>query len=271
MIFEISYAFIKLIQELFFTSVQSSPFGYWTIYFADLYHFTFYYLTAIVVFVFFSLWVSLSTFYFRVRGDFSNSLDIREFVVSFRRVSHNEKLEFWWTIVPSMIIFFIAMPALVLIYVLETPLHEPVLTVKAVGHQWYWSYEYTDRLNREIFGPYSDKSVLLDSYMKPTEELELGQRRLLETDRPLVLPVETPIRFLVTSGDVIHSWAVPALGVKMDAIPGRLNQFPLYIPFQGVYYGQCSELCGVNHGFMPICIYAVNQEDFVAWYLKNCK
>lgn len=131
---------------------------------------------------------------------------------------------------------------------------DPAITIKAVGRQWYWEYEYSDY-----------NSINFESYMIPTDELSIGQLRLLEVDNRLILPSQTTIRVIVTAADVLHSWAVPSLGVKIDCIPGRLNQTSMYIKRNGVYYGQCSELCGVQHGFMPIVIEAVNINDYIAW------
>jgi cytochrome c oxidase subunit II len=249
----------------------SEPMGYWMMYFVDVYMAAFYYLTMVVVFVLWAVVAILWQFYYKLSVD-PEDVDVntvRYALVPFRHVTHNETLEFWWTVIPSVIIFFVALPALILIYAIETPLAAPVLTVKAIGHQWYWSYEYTNVLDKEVFEHFSHSSVCFDSYMVAESDLQLGQRRLLQVDKPAVLPIETQIRVIVTAADVLHSWAVPSLGVKMDAIPGRLNQFYLYIPLQGVYYGQCSELCGANHGFMPIVLYAVKPEVYVEWYLQN--
>ena len=267
LIFGVYYFFMYYLFSVHF----SEPLGYWIMYFVDVYFAAFYYLTMIVVFVFWSTFCIVWQFYYKLGID-PDEVDVsvlRSEIIPFRHVTHNETLEFWWTVIPSVIIFFIALPALILIYAIETPLAEPVLTMKAVGHQWYWSYEYTDKLDKEVMYQYADKSVLLDSYMVAEPDLTLGQKRLLQVDKPAVLPIETQIRIIVTASDVLHSWAIPTLGIKMDAVPGRLNQFYLYIPLQGVYYGQCSELCGVNHGFMPISVYAVKPEIFVEWYLKN--
>lgn len=136
---------------------------------------------------------------------------------------------------------------------------DPQLTIKAIGRQWYWSYEYSDYVNENAEG------VTFDSYMVPTTDLEPGQLRLLEVDNRVVVPVDTHIRVIITGGDVIHSWAVPSLGIKMDAIPGRLNQTSMLIQREGVYYGQCSELCGVWHGFMPVVVEAVSLEKYLLW------
>lgn len=126
-------------------------------------------------------------------------------------------------------------------------------------HQWYWSYEYSD------YAGTGDESIAFDSYMVPTEDLELGQLRMLEVDNRVVLPVNTHVRVIITAADVLHSWAVPSLGIKTDAVPGRLNATSFLIKRPGVYYGQCSEICGVNHGMMPIVIEGVSLDDYVAW------
>jgi cytochrome c oxidase subunit 2 len=140
---------------------------------------------------------------------------------------------------------------------------DPVMTIKAIGHQWYWEYEYSDYLDES--GPCEARDIQFDSYMLPDSELELGQLRLLETDNRVVVPVDTHIRLIVTANDVIHDFAVPALGIKVDGLPGRLNQVSVVINREGVFYGQCSELCGVYHGFMPIVIEAVPLEKYIAW------
>lgn len=245
--------------------------GYAMVYFIDFHFMIFYYLTVVVIFVFWNAFFIVWDFYYKlsVDPDYTNIAELRYELLKFKPVSEAPELEFWWTVIPSLILFCIAMPSLTLLYVLEQLESQPVLTIKAIGHQWYWSYEYTDRLEGEIFKDYANKSVNFDSYMLNDSDLKVGDRRLLEVDRPAVLPVNTKIRVLVTAMDVIHSWAIPSLGVKMDAIPGRLNQFYMTIPYPGVYYGQCSELCGANHGFMPIVVYAVSPKTFLTWYLNN--
>jgi len=145
-----------------------------------------------------------------------------------------------------------------LLYALDEVI-DPAVTVKVTGHQWYWSYEYSDMLNE------TGESIDFDSYMIPESDLELGQLRLLEVDNRLVVPSETHIRFIVTGTDVIHDFAVPSLGLKIDAVPGRLNQTSALIDREGVFYGQCSEICGVWHGFMPIAVEAVKIYDFFSW------
>jgi cytochrome c oxidase subunit 2 len=174
------------------------------------------------------------------------------------RVSHHSLLEIVWTITPSLILGIIAVPTFGLLYAMDEVV-DPSITIKAVGHQWYWSYEYSD------YNTSDEDSLSFDSYMIPEEDLQKGELRLLEVDNRVVLPTHTHIRVITTASDVIHSWAVPSFGVKADSIPGRLNQMGLYIKREGVYYGQCSELCGVNHGFMPIVVDAVPLEDYITW------
>nr|WNH37529.1 cytochrome c oxidase subunit II [Callechelys catostoma] len=165
----------------------------------------------------------------------------------------SQGIEIVWTVLPAIILILIALPSLRILYLMDE-VNDPHLTVKAIGHQWYWSYEYTD---------YEDLGF--DSYMVPTQDLSPGQFRLLETDHRMVVPMESPVRVLVTAEDVLHSWAVPAMGVKMDAVPGRLNQTAFVAARPGIYYGQCSEICGANHSFMPIVVEAVPLQHFENW------
>ena len=154
----------------------------------------------------------------------------------------------------------IAIPSFALLYSLDEVVN-PSMTLKVIGHQWYWSYEYSDSSN--------PKNILnFDSYMKSEEDLTLGNFRLLEVDNRIVLPIKIHIRLLVTAADVLHSWAVPSLGIKVDACPGRLNQVFLFLKREGVFYGQCSEICGINHGFMPIVVQGVKIDKFIS-YLIN--
>jgi cytochrome c oxidase subunit II len=169
------------------------------------------------------------------------------------RRTHNTVLEIAWTAVPVLILVVIAIPSFKLLYYQDI-VPDADLTIKAVGHQWYWSYEYPDNGN-----------FTFDSYMVADADLQPDQPRLLATDTAVVLPVGTTVRVLVTATDVLHSWAVPAFGVKMDAVPGRINETWLRIEEPGTYYGQCSELCGTNHGFMPIMVEAVSKDEFEAW------
>ena len=169
------------------------------------------------------------------------------------KTTHNTMLEVIWTVVPVIILLVIAVPSFRLLYFTDR-VEEADMTLKAIGHQWYWSYEYPDH------GDFTFDAIMLEE-----DELEEGQPRLLATDEAVVLPVGAKIRLLTTADDVIHSWAIPAFGVKMDSVPGRVNETWFQINREGMYYGQCSELCGTLHGFMPIMIEAVSQEDFDAW------
>lgn len=164
-----------------------------------------------------------------------------------------QEIETVWTILPAVTLLFLALPSLRLLYLIDE-VTNPSFTLKTIGHQWYWRYEYSDFYNIEF-----------DSYITPTQELKEGEFRLLEVDNRAILPIQTEIRILVTAADVIHSWTIPRLGVKVDAIPGRLNQLGIYISRPGVYYGQCSEICGANHSFMPIAIEAVDFPSFTKW------
>lgn len=174
------------------------------------------------------------------------------------KITHGTFIEIVWTLTPSLILVVIALPSFALLYSMDE-IVDPALTIKALGHQWYWSYEYTD------YNTSDEPAIAFDSYMIADDDLELGQLRLLEVDNRVVLPVATHIRVLVTSADVLHSWAVPSLGVKCDAVPGRLNQLSLFMQREGIFYGQCSELCGANHGFMPIVVESVGLEDYLQW------
>jgi len=173
-------------------------------------------------------------------------------------VVHGTVIEIVWTIVPALVLMVIAVPSFTLLYAVDEVV-EPSVTVKVIGHQWYWSYEYSD----------IGEGFEYDSYMVTEEDLNEGELRLLEVDNRVVLPVETHVRFIVTSADVLHSFAVPAFGIKIDACPGRLNEVSTYVKRPGVFYGQCSELCGINHGFMPIGIEVVGMEEYLRWVEEN--
>ena len=164
-------------------------------------------------------------------------------------------IEILWTLIPAFVLVFVAFPSLQLLYSMDE-IVDPSLTIKAIGHQWYWSYEYSD---------IDEEGIEFDSYMIPTIDLESGDLRLLEVDNKVIIPVNTQIRVIVSGADVIHCFAVPSLGVKVDAIPGRLNQSSFLIKRPGFYYGQCSEICGSDHSFMPIVLEAVSQEKFFNW------
>nr|QXT44169.1 cytochrome c oxidase subunit 2 [Adaiphrotermes sp. B JRA-2021a] len=173
-----------------------------------------------------------------------------------RFMLEGQMIETVWTIAPAIILVFIAMPSLRLLYLMDE-IHNPVLTLKTVGHQWYWSYEYSDFTKLEF-----------DSYMVQQDDMQPNSFRLLDTDNRVVLPMNSPIRMIITAADVLHSWTVPSLGVKSDATPGRLNQVSFSINRPGVLYGQCSEICGANHSFMPIAIESVSTNQFINWVSK---
>nr|QPN54219.1 cytochrome c oxidase subunit 2 [Heterodoxus spiniger] len=168
-----------------------------------------------------------------------------------RFLIYNEVLEFIWTVIPSFILLIIALPSLKILYLVDELLN-PEVTVKVIGNQWYWSYQYSDLFNIEF-----------DSYMKKWEGL--SDFKYLDVDNRTVLPVDTNIRMIITSSDVIHSWTIPSLGVKLDANPGRLNQLNILGNRLGLFYGQCSEICGILHSFMPICVEMVKPEWFLKW------
>lgn len=173
------------------------------------------------------------------------------------RTTHNTVLEVAWTVIPVIILIVIAVPSFKLLYTLEV-VPEAEMTVKVTGRQWYWDYEYPDHGN-----------IAFSSFMIADSDLKEGQKRLLEVDRRLVVPVDTTVRVIVTAGDVIHSWAMPSFGIKKDAVPGRLNETWFRVEKEGVYYGQCSEICGVNHGFMPIAVEVVSKDAFTQWVART--
>uniref|UniRef100_UPI003002F1D0 cytochrome c oxidase subunit II n=1 Tax=Homaloxestis plocamandra TaxID=3133851 RepID=UPI003002F1D0 len=170
-----------------------------------------------------------------------------------RFLLENQMIELIWTILPAITLIFIALPSLRLLYLLDE-LNNPLITLKCIGHQWYWSYEYSDFNNIEF-----------DSYMIPNNSLSLNNFRLLDVDNRIILPMNNQIRILVTATDVIHSWTIPSLGVKVDANPGRLNQTNFFMNRPGIFFGQCSEICGANHSFMPIVIESIPIKNFINW------
>lgn len=177
--------------------------------------------------------------------------------------SHSTPLEIVWTVVPAFLLVLIAGPSFALLYSFDESI-APDISIKVIGHQWFWSYEYSDVVHKE-----TGKTICFDSYIIAEEDLSFGQFRLLETDNRLRLPTKRHIRVLVSAADVLHSWAVPSLGVKIDACPGRLNQVSLFLLRTGTFYGQCSELCGVNHAFMPIVVEALDNKDYQIWAFSN--
>jgi cytochrome c oxidase subunit II len=174
------------------------------------------------------------------------------------KTAHNTVIEILWTVVPIMVLVVIAIPSFKLMYYADKTSNAE-MTLKAIGHQWYWSYEYPD-----------DK-VSFDSIMVEDADLKKDQPRLLTVDNPVVVPVNTNIRLLIASEDVMHAWTMPAFDVNLNAVPGRLNETWMNIPREGTYYGQCFQLCGVNHGFMPIEVHAVSKDDYAKWLADKQK
>jgi len=167
-----------------------------------------------------------------------------------------QTIEIIWTIVPAIVLIFIALPSLRLLYLLDE-INIPSITLKTIGHQWYWRYEYSDFINIEF-----------DSYIIPINDIKINNFRLLDVDNRIILPINLKIRILISAADVIHSWTIPSLGVKVDGTPGRLNQTNFIINRAGLFFGQCSEICGANHRFIPIVIERVNLKFFINW-IKN--
>jgi cytochrome c oxidase subunit 2 len=170
-----------------------------------------------------------------------------------RFLLHGQTIEVIWTILPAFVLLFIAFPSLRILYLLDE-INNPSLSIKTIGHQWYWSYEYSDFKNIEF-----------DSYIIPTNEINIDSFRLLDVDNRIILPTNNQIRILVTATDVLHSWTIPSLGVKIDATPGRLNQTNFFINRPGLFFGQCSEICGANHSFIPIVIERIPTNHFIKW------
>nr|YP_010444566.1 cytochrome c oxidase subunit II [Antialcidas floripennae]UTI38476.1 cytochrome c oxidase subunit II [Antialcidas floripennae] len=174
-----------------------------------------------------------------------------------RLMLENQTIELIWTLMPAVTLIFIAMPSLRILYLIEESMM-PMMTIKVIGHQWYWSYEYSDF-----------NEIEFDSYMKPYNNLKLMEFRLLDTDNRMIIPFNTMTRILVSSADVIHSWTIPSAGVKIDASPGRINQANMIISRPGIHFGQCSEICGSNHSFMPISMESINMKSFMHWINKK--
>jgi cytochrome c oxidase subunit 2 len=172
------------------------------------------------------------------------------------KTTHNSLVEVIWTAVPALILFVIAFPSMDLLYYADRS-EDTEMTIKAIGKQWYWSYEYPD-----------NGDFTFDALMKFDDELEEGEPRLLATDYPVVVPVNTKVKLLITADDVLHSFAVPALGLKLDGVPGRINETWVEVTKEGTYYGQCSEICGTGHSYMPIMIKAVSKEEFDNWVVE---
>jgi heme/copper-type cytochrome/quinol oxidase subunit 2 len=178
--------------------------------------------------------------------------------ISHKYLNHGTLIELIWTITPAVILILIAFPSFKLLYLMDE-VSDPSMSVLAEGHQWYWSYQYPDFLNSD------NEFIEFDSYIVPESDLEEGTLRILEVDNRVILPELTHVRFIITSGDVIHSFSCNSLGIKCDAYPGRLNQVSVFINREGVFYGQCSEICGILHSSMPIVIESVSLEKFLTW------
>nr|UAT98567.1 cytochrome c oxidase subunit II [Penthicodes caja] len=170
-------------------------------------------------------------------------------------LTENQLTETIWTSMPAMTLMFIAIPSIKILYLMEEIIN-PSVTIKTIGHQWYWSYEYSD-----------SKKMEFESYMINSKTP--SSFRLIEVDNRMVTPIMTQMRMIVSSSDVIHSWTIPSLGIKMDAIPGRLNQISMMVNKPGVFFGQCSEICGMNHSFMPITMESVKMSTFIKWIKNN--
>jgi heme/copper-type cytochrome/quinol oxidase subunit 2 len=183
-------------------------------------------------------------------------------VISHKYLNHGTLIELIWTITPALILILIAFPSFKLLYLMDE-VSDPSMTVLAEGHQWYWSYQYSDFLNE------GNENIEFDSYLIPESDLEYGALRMLEVDNRVIVPELTHIRFIVTAADVIHCFACPALGIKCDAYPGRLNQASVFINREGTFYGQCSEICGILHSSMPIVIESVTIEKFLLWLVEQ--
>nr|YP_010235823.1 cytochrome c oxidase subunit II [Youtuus erythrus]QTD82441.1 cytochrome c oxidase subunit 2 [Youtuus erythrus] len=172
-----------------------------------------------------------------------------------RNILENQNLETLWTIIPTIMLVFIAMPSLKILYIMEEMIN-PSITIKVLGHQWYWTYEYSDKKKMEI-----------ESYM--INKTKKNEFRLLEVSNRMIIPFMTQTRMIISSSDVIHSWTIQPLGIKMDAIPGRLNQTSIMMKKPGIFFGQCSEICGMNHSFMPISLESINMKFFIKWMKNN--
>lgn len=206
----------------------------------------------LVLILFAVAWILFSIIYYYIN---TNSY------ISHKYLKHGTVIELIWTITPAILLIFIAMPSFMLLYLMDD-FGNTSISILGEGHQWYWSYEYPEFLSQD------EDIIGFDSYIVPESDLEVGKLRMLEVDNRVIIPKSTHIRFLLTSGDVIHSFSCNSLGLKCDAYPGRLNQVSVYVNREGVFYGQCSEICGVLHSSMPIVIESVSLEKFAAWLMK---
>jgi cytochrome c oxidase subunit II len=212
----------------------------------EIHNYIMYFLTAILISVGWILIHNIRTYIYTASP------------ISHKYLRHGTLIELIWTITPAIILILIAFPSFKLLYLMDE-VSDPSMSILAEGHQWYWSYQYPDFLNED------NENIEFDSYIIPESDLEEGTLRMLEVDNRVILPESTYIRFIITSGDVIHSFSCNALGIKSDAYPGRLNQVSIFINREGVFYGQCSEICGILHSSMPIVIESVSLEKFLTW------
>jgi len=225
----------------------------------DLHHDLMYFLILIVIIVSFLLFEFTFGTYTTFSSQDKNIVSLHKSQPLLpTKVQHNTLLEIIWTLIPCIILLIIAVPSFSLLYVIED-LNIIEYSLKVIGNQWYWTYEFPCHLFEKK----------LDSVMITESDLVAGSLRLLEVDQRIVFPIEKQLRLFITATDVLHSFAVPSLGVKIDACPGRLNQIALFIKRRGIYYGQCSEICGINHAFMPIVIHAVDEQDFLEWLIPK--
>jgi cytochrome c oxidase subunit 2 len=212
----------------------------------ELHNTLFFYIIVIVVGVFWALGSIILNF---------NSIRSS---IAHKYLNHGTLIELVWTVTPALVLIVIAFPSFRLLYLLDEVI-SPTITIKVAGHQWYWSYEYCDYITE------SGEAIEFDSYLIPDSDLELGQFRLLDVDNKVVVPVDCHVRLIITATDVLHSFAVPSLGLKLDATPGRLNQTSFLAERTGLFMGQCSEICGVWHGFMPIVVESVPALSYITW------
>lgn len=227
----------------------------------QIHNYVFFFLTVVLIFVVYNMYRILVSFWWIIPDNTAYSKKDLSVLKNLSKIrfTHNTAIEVIWTIIPTLILIAIAIPSFGLLYAMDDVI-DPDMTLKVVGHQWYWSYEYSD-----LDHVFDFKSTIgFDSYMVPEDELIIGTPRLLEVDNAVILPIGAYIRVNVTSADVLHCWAVPSLGVKIDAVPHRINTGLIYLQRTGIFYGQCSEICGVNHGFMPIVVQSLTIDDFMS-------
>ncbi|OED36994.1 cytochrome c oxidase subunit II [PVC group bacterium (ex Bugula neritina AB1)] len=210
-----------------------------------------------LIFIFIFIVVFVTWLIFRILVLFNQSKTVKSVPIV-----HGTSIEIIWTLIPIVILLFIAIPSFSLLYAVDESVN-PAITLKVIGNQWFWSYEYSD------YFAANDDSLSFDSYLLSDEDLEVGFLRILEVDNRIILPESTHVRLIVTSSDVLHCWTVPSFGVKIDACPGRLNEVSVFVERVGVFYGQCSELCGVNHGIMPIVVEVLSVEDYLLWISES--